>query len=204
MNEKLQKLVLSAMFLAIGIILPFFTGQIPKIGQMLLPMHIPVILCGFICGWQYGAMTGFVLPLMRFFMLQKPPMPTAAFMAFELCTYGLLTGIVYSRLMNLPIGHGSSGNKNNDGTPKKKYMLLLYITLIITMLGGRAVNGIVEAAFYGFSGTPYTFEMFMAASFTNAFPGIILQFILIPTVMAVLDRLGLLKFKSAGKGTENI
>ena len=65
MNDKIKKLTLSAMFLAIGMILPFFTGQIPRIGNMLLPMHIPVLLCGLICGWQYGAAVGLVLPLLR-------------------------------------------------------------------------------------------------------------------------------------------
>ena len=53
-NKTVVKLTLSAMFLAIGLVLPFFTGQIPQIGNMLLPMHIPVLLCGLICGWQWG------------------------------------------------------------------------------------------------------------------------------------------------------
>lgn len=60
-----KKISLSAMFFALGLILPFFTGQIPQIGSMLLPMHIPVFLCGFICGWKYGGVIGFLLPLMR-------------------------------------------------------------------------------------------------------------------------------------------
>ena len=53
-NKPVVKLTLSAMFLAIGLVLPFFTGQIPQIGNMLLPMHIPVLLCGLICGWQWA------------------------------------------------------------------------------------------------------------------------------------------------------
>lgn len=47
MKKNYKNMVLSALFLAIGIILPFITMQIPRIGNMLLPMHIPVILCGF-------------------------------------------------------------------------------------------------------------------------------------------------------------
>ena len=83
MNDKIKKLTLSAMFLAIGMILPFFTGQIPRIGNMLLPMHIPVLLCGLICGWQYGAAVGLVLPLLRSMTLGMPPLfPTATAMAF--------------------------------------------------------------------------------------------------------------------------
>ena len=65
LNQSVKNLTLSAMFLAIGLVLPFLTGQIPEIGSLLLPMHIPVFLCGLICGWQYGAVVGFILPLLR-------------------------------------------------------------------------------------------------------------------------------------------
>ena len=60
MKHNIKNLTLAAMFLAIGLVLPFLTGQIPRIGNMLLPMHIPVFLCGLICGWQYGGAVGFV------------------------------------------------------------------------------------------------------------------------------------------------
>lgn len=57
-KEQIQNMVLSALLLAIGLVLPFLTGQIPEIGSALLPMHIPVLICGFICGWQWGADRG--------------------------------------------------------------------------------------------------------------------------------------------------
>ena len=97
-KKPLLLLINSAMFLTIGIILPFFTGQIPQIGSMLLPMHIPVFLCGLICGWQYGLVVGFILPLMRSFLFGMPPIyPTAISMAFELATYGFLSGLLFSK-----------------------------------------------------------------------------------------------------------
>ncbi len=65
-RKNILNLTLAAMFMAIGIVLPFFTGQIPQIGKMLLPMHIPVLLCGLICGWQYGLIVGFVMPFLRY------------------------------------------------------------------------------------------------------------------------------------------
>ena len=65
-NQSLRNLLLAAMFLAIGLVLPFFTGQIKEIGNMLLPMHLPVFLCALICGWQYGTAVGFIMPLLRF------------------------------------------------------------------------------------------------------------------------------------------
>ena len=87
-KKHIQNLTLSSMFLALGIVLPFLTGQIPKVGNMLLPMHIPVLLCGLICSWQWGALVGFITPLLRFSLFGAPPMPMGISMAFELCAYG--------------------------------------------------------------------------------------------------------------------
>lgn len=104
MKEKNVKnyiwnLVLSAMFMAIGLVLPFFTGQIPQIGRMLLPMHLPVLLCGLICGWQYGGVVGFVLPLLRYVMFGMPPIfPTGLAMAFEMAAYGMIAGCALQAL----------------------------------------------------------------------------------------------------------
>lgn len=84
------------MFLALGLLLPFVTGQIPQIGSKLLPMHIPVYLCALICGWQYGGIIGFVLPLLRSLLFGMPVFfPSATAMAFELMTYGLVFGYLY-------------------------------------------------------------------------------------------------------------
>ena len=94
-----KKVVLSGITIALGIYLPFLTGQIPSIGNMLLPMHIPILLCGFICGWKYGLITGFITPLLRSAMFTMPPMfPAAIAMAFELAAYGALTGLLYKVL----------------------------------------------------------------------------------------------------------
>lgn len=68
MKVKTKDIVLSALFLTMGLVLPIFTGQIPQIGNMLLPMHIPVLLCGLICGWKYGLLVGFITPLLRSFI----------------------------------------------------------------------------------------------------------------------------------------
>ena len=131
MRKTTQKITLSAMFIAIGIVLPFFTGQIRQIGSMLLPMHLPVFLCGLICGWQYGAAVGFILPLLRSFLFGMPPMyPMAAAMSFELATYGLVAGLMYQR------SHW-------------KCILALYRSLITAMVAGRIVWGIAEIILLG-------------------------------------------------------
>ena len=100
-KEKMtvRKTVLSALFLAIGLVLPFITMQIPAVGKMLCPMHIPVLLCGYICGWPYGLIVGFVTPLLRGAMFGMPAIfPNAVCMAFELAAYGFVTGILSKKM----------------------------------------------------------------------------------------------------------
>ena len=178
-HSALKNLVLSAMFIAIGIVLPFFTGQIPEVGKMLLPMHLPVFFCGLICGWQYGLAVGIILPVMRSAMFTMPVMfPTAVAMSFELATYGAVAGFLYNR-------------------SKWQCIVALYRSLIIAMLAGRLVWGCVQAILLGLSGSAFTFSAFMAGAFTTAIPGIILQLIFIPAVMVALDRTGLVHFKKA-------
>ena len=95
-KKALKQLILAAIFLAIGAVLPFLTGQIKEIGDSLLPMHLAVMLCGVLCGWQYGAAVGFVLPFFRSLCFGMPPLyPNAVWMALELATYGFVIGFVY-------------------------------------------------------------------------------------------------------------
>lgn len=176
MKQSIKNLTLSAMFIAVGIVLPFFTGQIPRFGNMLLPMHLPVFLCGLICGWQYGAVVGFVLPLLRSSLFGAPILfPSALFMAFELMTYGFVSGFLYNR-------------------SKWQCIVALYRSIVAAMLAGRVVWGIVQIIFLGISGNAFTWKAFMAGAFLNAIPGIALQLVMIPTIMVALNRTGLVKF----------
>ena len=178
MKPMTKNLVLSAMFLAIGLILPLFTAQIPQIGQMLLPMHIPVLLCGFVCGWQSGALVGFVLPLLRSAIFGMPVFfPAGTAMAFELMTYGLVAGLLYS-------------------LSKWKCMLALYRSLVIAMLAGRVVWGVVQTIQLGVFGSGFSVQMFLAGAFINALPGILAQLILLPLIMLALGRTGHVPFKT--------
>lgn len=172
--RKTKKLTLSALFIALGILLPFFTGQFPHLGNMLLPMHIPVLLCGFVCGGPYGMMIGFIIPILRSFLLGRPPMmPTAIAMAVELATYGAVTGLLYSRLKNKKLG--------------------TYISLITAMLAGRITWGIASLILYRILGNPFTWKIFAAEAFINAIPGIMIQLILIPAVIFALKQMNLLE-----------
>lgn len=173
----IKKLVLSALFIAIGVVLPFFTGQIPQIGNMLLPMHLPVFLCGLICSWNYGLAVGFILPLFRSFLFGAPPLyPNAIVMCAELAVYGLVCGFIY--------------NKTGKQSIKK-----VYISLITAMLAGRLVWGVVKALLMGVKGNAFTFKMFIAGGFAEAVPGIILQLILIPLIMSALNKAKVITYK---------
>lgn len=175
--KPVTRIVLAGLFLALGIILPFFTGQIPMIGAMLLPMHIPVLLCGFICGWKYGLAVGLILPLLRSAMFTMPPMfPQAVAMAVELGTYGFVSGWLYEH-------------------SKWQCLKAIYRCLIAAMLAGRLVYGLVMAILMASIGQPYSFAMFMTSAFASGIPGIIVQLILIPSIMAVLNSQGILRYR---------
>lgn len=186
MNETktpspVQTLAIAAMMLALGLVLPFFTGQIPQVGNMLCPMHLPVLLCGLLCGWKYGLAVGFVLPLLRSAAIGAPPLfPTAAAMAFELAAYGFLTGFLYAR-------------------SRRQGAAALYRCLISAMIGGRIVWAAARVILSGVSGQAFTWQMFLSGAFLTAIPGIILQLTFIPLVMAALNRTGLVRFRQGGE-----
>ena len=167
------KWLYSAMCLALALVLPFLTGQIPQIGQALSPMHIPVFLCGFLCGWPWGLMVGFIAPLLRSALFGMPVLfPGAAAMAFELATYGFLSGLLFKLL------------------PKKNRYI--YVTLLISMVCGRIVWGAARYIFAGIQGTKFTFAAFVAGAVTNGVPGIVLHILLVPIIVMALEKAGLI------------
>ena len=170
-NSKLIKMILAALFLALAYIMPFLTGQIPDIGAMLCPMHIPVLLCGFVCGWPWGLLVGFIAPLLRSFLTGgfPPIFPTAVAMAFELAAYGAVSGLMHKIL------------------PKKRPYI--YCSLVIAMAVGRAVWGIATAICLGISGKAFGIEAFFAGAIVNAIPGIALQIVLVPVIVMIFEKI---------------
>ena len=174
--EKVKKVTLSGMLFAIGLILPLFIGQIPAVGKMLLPMHIPVLICGLILGWQYGLAVGFLLPLVRSVLFGMPVL-------YPNGTYGLVAGWLY--------GHA-----------KWQCTKTLYRSLVGAMISGRVVWAFAEVILLGMTGTMFTWEMFLAGAFLNAIPGIILQLVLIPVLMVALKKAKVVPFRKPEKGVE--
>ena len=178
--SKTKKLTVTAMLLALGLALPFLTGQIPQIGQMLCPMHIPVFLCGLICGWPWGLGLGFLLPPLRSLLFGMPVLfPNGIAMAFELAAYGFVAGFLYFR---------------------KGYFCLrsCYTALIAAMVAGRIVWGLARWVLLGF-GAAFSWKLFVAGALLNAIPGILLHLVLIPAVMVALGRARIVPFEKSGK-----
>ena len=168
-NTNVKTLVLAALFLALALVLPFLTGQIPEIGSMLCPMHIPALLCGFFCGWPWGLAVGFIAPVLRSLIFGMPPMfPVAVSMSFELATYGAVAGMLYCRL------------------PKKKGFI--YLSLVAAMVAGRLVWGVVRFLLAGLDISVFGLSAFWAGAITTAIPGIVLQLLLIPVLVMALKK----------------
>lgn len=165
---SVRKLTYAALCLALALALPFLTGQIPEIGNMLCPMHIPALLCGFLCGWPWGLAVGGIAPVLRSLLFVRPPMFSAIGMAFELAAYGAAAGFLYRKL---PKTRGS-----------------IYVTLVIAMIAGRLVWGAAQMVLMGLQDNVFTLQAFLAGAVTTAIPGIILQLVLIPVVVMALEK----------------
>lgn len=168
-QNSIRRLVLAAMLLALSLVLPFLTGQIQQLGNMLCPMHIPVLICGFFCGPWYGLAIGFIAPLIRFVLFGMPPLiPIGIPMSLELAAYGFASGFLYRIL------------------PVKKQNV--YVSLIGAMILGRVVWGIARVILYGAGKADFGWKAFISGAFLNAVPGIILQIILIPLLVIALKK----------------
>ena len=167
-NSAIRNLTYAAMCLALCIVLPFLTGQIPQIGSALCPMHLPVLLAGYLCGPWWAMGVGAVAPLLRHLWLGMPPLLTALGMAFELAAYGLVVGLAYRKLP-----------KTTGG---------IYLALICAMIVGRIVWGCAMVVILGASGDVFTWSAFLAGALLNAIPGIAVQLVLIPALVLALRR----------------
>lgn len=173
LHHFVKRLVYAAVCLALALLLPFLTGQIPAIGSALCPMHIPVLLCGYLCGGPIAALVGFAAPLFRNLLFGMPHFPTCLSMAFELAAYGFFSGLFYRLL------------------PKKTANL--YVSLIGAMIVGRLVWGVAQTVVFGLTGKSFTLALFWAGAFVNAVPGILCHIILIPLLVMAFKKAKILE-----------
>lgn len=166
--KNTRKLVMSGLCAALGLVLPLAFHAVPNAGQVFLPMHIPVLLCGLITGPAYGLVCGAVTPLLSSLLTGMPPSGMLPGMMCELATYGLAGGALALACRRLPRAAG------------------VYVALVGAMLAGRLVSGAVNALI--FRAGSYTLEAWLAASFVTALPGIAIQLVAIPLLVAALER----------------
>lgn len=163
-----KKAILTAVCIALCVVLPMAFHAIPNAGSILSPMHIPVFLCGLICGWPFGLLCGLAGPFLSSILTGMPPMAYLPAMLVELAVYGGIAGIM------MQVVH------------TKKIYADLYISLIAAMLGGRVIAGIARALI--FAAGQYSLTAWTTGYFVTAFPGIILHLALIPTIVFALEK----------------
>lgn len=169
--SPVKKIILTALMIALCVVLPIAFHSIPNGGSIFLPMHIPVLLCGLVCGWGYGGLCGLVGPLLSSLLTGMPPAAILPGMMVECCVYGLVTGLM--------MRYVRTGKTTLD----------LYLSLVAAMLLGRVLSGIAKALIF----TPgMSLAAWAAAGFVTAIPGIVIQLVLIPLVVLALTKAKLL------------
>lgn len=167
-KKQIYHLVVAALCVAIGVVLPVAVHGIPNAGAVLLPMHLPVLLCGLLCGPLYGLGCGILTPLMSSLITGMPGPAYLPSMVCELAVYGLIAGLLIFLV--------HTGNQTAD----------LYISLAGAMIAGRIIYGIVNALI--FRAGEYSMSMWLTASFVTALPGIVIQLVLLPLIVLGLRR----------------
>ncbi len=162
--NRTKKLTLTAVFIAIGIILPIFFHFMGLLGKIFLPMHIPIFLCGILCGPVYGIFCALITVNASSVLTGMPPFyPSAIAMSGELSLYGYLSGSLYKKTGVFP-------------------------ALIISMTAGRVLSGLLTAILLGLSGKSYSTAAFITAAFITSFPGIIIQLTTIPLIIEAFKK----------------
>lgn len=166
--SAVKKSIITAVCIALCVVLPQAFHAVPNAGAIYLPMHIPVLLCGLICGWSYGMLCGLAGPALSALLTGMPPAAVLPGMLVECGVYGLAAGL----LMQL--------------VRTKHLYADLYISLAAAMLLGRVVSGIAKALI--FSAGSYSMASWVAGSFVTALPGIVIQLALLPSIVYALMR----------------
>lgn len=165
--NPVKRTVLAALFAAMCVVLPIAFHSIPNAGSVFLPMHIPVLLCGMICGWPYGLVCGIIGPFLCTMITGMPPAAMLPAMMVECAAYGAVAGIMLKLVR--------TGKTGAD----------LYIALIVAMLAGRVLAGIAKALIFS---PGITLSAWITASFVTALPGILVQLVAIPILVSALTK----------------
>ncbi len=161
-----KKSIITAVCLALCVVVPQAFHAIPNAGSVYLPMHIPILLCGLICGWSYGLLCGLAGPALSTLFTGMPPVAYLPPMLVECAVYGLVSGLMMQIIRT------------------RKVYVDLYLSLIIAMLSGRIVAGVARALIFARGNT--TMATWATSYFVTSLPGIIIQLVLIPSIVFAL------------------
>ncbi|MBQ1263898.1 MAG: ECF transporter S component [Oscillospiraceae bacterium] len=164
----MKNMIRAALCAALCVVLPMAFHAIPNAGSVILPMHIPVLLCGLICGWPWGFLCGLIGPALSSLLTGMPPAAILPAMMVECCTYGLVAGIMIALVKT------------------KHRMANLYISLVTAMIVGRIVAGAAKALIFAVG--EFGFAMWATSYFVTGLPGIIIQLALLPLVVVALEK----------------
>ena len=164
--SNLKKLVIAAVCIALCVVLPMAFHMIPNAGSVMLPMHIPVLLCGLVCGWPFGLVCGLAGPLLSSLLTSMPPAAVLPSMMVECAVYGLVSGLMLLFVRT------------------KNVYADLYISMVVAMLAGRIVGGAAKALL--FAPGSMSMAIWTTSYFVTGLPGIAVQLAIIPSVVFAL------------------
>ena len=165
--SSIKKICICAVCIALCYVLPVAFHAV-GLGTALSPMHLPVLLCGLVCGWPYGAVCGIVGPLLSSALTAMPPAAMLVHMVPELCAYGLFAGL-FLRLIR-------TGKLYAD----------LYLAMVPAMLLGRVIAGLVRTVVFLSGAQGYSLALWVSSYFVESFPTMVLQLVVLPTLVVVL------------------
>ncbi len=167
--SSVKKAVVCSFLTAMCYVLPLAFHAIGA-GSVFSPMHIPILLCGLICGWSYGLFCGVAGPVISSLLSGMPAAVQLIYFIPELLTYGLVSGLLYRVIR--------SGRLYAD----------IYLSLIPAMIAGRIVGGAAQMLFYLSTSRAYSVALWVSAYLVKTLPGIVAHLVVVPALVLVLTR----------------
>lgn len=164
--SNVKKSIITAVCIALCYVIPLMFHGIQNAGNIFCPMHIPVFICGLICGWQYGLLCGIAGPALSSALSGMPPAAILPSMMVELAAYGTAAGLMMKLVRT------------------KSTYADLYISLIVAIVCGRVLAGLAKALI--FARGSYSMSAWIAGSVVTSWPGTVIQLVFIPTIVFAL------------------
>ena len=164
--SNVKKSIITAVCIALCYVIPLMCHGMQNAGNIFCPMHIPVFICGLICGWQYGLLCGIAGPALSSALSGMPPVAILPSMMVELAAYGTAAGLMMKLVRT------------------KSTYADLYISLIVAIVCGRVLAGLAKALI--FARGSYSMSAWIAGSVVTSWPGTVIQLVFIPTIVFAL------------------